>query len=148
MCGCGRVGAVFLACSRLVPELGGFGLGQGGPQGRPDLRFLERDVVPGGLDELAEQPVELWVVRVELVQLGEYFFAFLLLADGLVGELVAVRQCFRTAGQKYISSTASCLDSSMTSVSAIFLRAARRLSLTPDAAGAASNWESSRLTCS
>ena len=53
---------------------------------------LERDVVPGGLDELADQHAELWVVGVELVQLSENPLALLLLADGLVGELVAIRQ--------------------------------------------------------
>jgi hypothetical protein len=97
-----------LGLRKLVPKADRFGFGERGTQRGPHLGFLEGDVFPACLDELAEQRLELRVVRIQLVQLGEDFIGFLLLADGLAGELVAVGDPLRTTGQKYISSTTSC----------------------------------------
>jgi hypothetical protein len=47
-------------------------------------------VLPRGPGERDEQLLELRVARVELVQLGQYFLGFLLLAGGLVDQRIAV----------------------------------------------------------
>src|SRR5580704_10145465 len=65
---------------------------QGGAQPRPHRGLLEPDVLPRGPGERGEQRLELRVAGVELVELGQYFLGFLLLAGGLVSQRVAVGQ--------------------------------------------------------
>src|SRR5262245_56249857 len=76
----------------LSAELAGLSLGESGPQRRPDLVFLERDVITTGTDELAQQRLEVRIVSVRLVEPGQHLLALLLLADSPVGELAAAGQ--------------------------------------------------------
>jgi hypothetical protein len=147
--GCGRVGAVFLACSILSPQVAGFLGAERRAQLWPDLGFLVADVLAAGLDDRGDQLLELRFAGLGLVQLVEDFFALLLFVDGGVGQVAPVGDLSRTVGQKYISSTASCLGSSITSCSTSFFRRARSLSSAPVAAvGPASSSASICLTSS
>ena len=55
---------------------------------RPHRGLLELDMLPRGTDKRGQQLLGLRVARVELVQLGQYFLCFLLLAGGLAGRQV------------------------------------------------------------
>src|SRR5439155_25459529 len=91
-------GSGLLALGDLAAEFGRRLGWQRGAHQRPDLRLLELDVLAGGHDELAEQLLELAVVRTELVQAGQHLLGVLLLPGRLVGQRVTGLQAVPYGG--------------------------------------------------
>src|SRR5256886_4405389 len=91
-------GSGLLALGDLAAEFGRRLGWQRGAHQRPDLRLLELDVLAGVHDELAEQLLELAVVRAELVQAGQHLLGVLLLPGRLVGQRVTGPQAVPYGG--------------------------------------------------